>query len=253
VGLWRQVASTYRRIGHTYWSWAPSILLLALVIFVPLGLIDALALEVDVNSLNLDNGIKVAAALAAVGAVTMTGLLGEVFYSGAVAVSLTHPERGQAPPLREIAGRLRYGRLIGVDVLYVLIVAAGLLLAVVPGVLAFVWLGLAGPTVELEERTVRGALARSWRLVHGNFWLVFCVLVPVELVGDAIGDGVAGLVHGALGHNLLATWLAESASNIALSPIFAVAAVLLTIDLIAQRDGSGPSLNQTRPASVLSV
>lgn len=253
MGLGRQVGSTYRRIGRTYWSWAPSILLLAVVIFVPLGLIDALALEIDVNSLNLSSGIKVAAAIAAVGAVTTTGLLGEVFFSGAVAVSLTHPEQGQAPPLREIAGRLRYGRLIAVDILYVAIVAVGLLLAVVPGVLAFVWFGLAGPAVELEERTVRGALVRSWRLVRGNFPLVFLVLVPIEIVGDAIGDGLAGLVHGALGHNLFASWLAESASNIALSPVFAVAAVLLTIDLIAKRDGTGPSLNSAPPASVLSI
>ncbi len=249
----QRLLSTYGRIARTYWSWAPAILLLAVVIFVPLGLIDALAAEVSVESLDLSSGIKVAAAVAAVGAITATGLLGEVFFSGAVAVSLTHPEQGQAPPLREIAGRLRYGRLIVVDVLYVAIVAVGLLLAVVPGVLAFVWLGLAGPAVELEERTVRGALVRSWRLVRGNFRLVFMVLVPIEIAGDAIGDAVAGLVHGALGHNLLASWLAESLSNIVLSPIFAIAAVLLTIDLIRAADSEGPSLNSALSRNTLPV
>ena len=48
-------------------------------------------------------------------AITTTGLLGEVFYSGAVALSLTHPEHEQPPPLRELARRINYGRLIVVD------------------------------------------------------------------------------------------------------------------------------------------
>ena len=239
----RRLVSTYVRIGRTYRSWAGSILLLAFVVFVPLGLIDALVAEIDIESLDLGSGIKVAAVVATVGVVTATGLLGEVFFSGAVAVSLTHPHHERPPSLTEIARRLKYGRLIAVDIIYVLIVAGGLLLAFVPGALAFVWFGLAGPAVELEERTVRGALARSWRLVRGNFWLVFLVLAPIEVVGDALGSGVAQLVHAALGDTLLAGWLAESLSNIVLSPLFAVAAVLLTIDLIAEKDGGGPRLN----------
>ena len=45
------------------------------------------------------------------------------------------------------------------------------------------------------------------------------------------------LVHQPFGHSLLATWLAESLSNIVLTPVYAVAAVLLTLDLIAEKDG----------------
>ena len=112
-----------------------------------------------------------------------------------------------------------------------------------PGVLAFVWLGLAGPIVELENSKVRHALSRSVRLVRGNFWFVFWIMVPIELVGDALGEGVATGVHALLGHSFLAAWLAESASNIVLSPFFAVAAVLLTIELIHLKDGDGPRLN----------
>jgi hypothetical protein len=239
------------RIGRTYRSWAGSTLLLAFVVFVPLGLLDALVTEIDVESLDLGSGIKVAAVVATVGVVTATGLLGEVFFSGAVAVSLTHPRHERPPSLAEIARRLKYGRLIAVDLVYVLIVAVGLLLAFVPGALTFVWFGLAGPAVELEQRTVRGALARSWHLVRGNFWLVFWLLVPIEVVGDALGDGVANLVHAVLGDTLLASWLAESLSNIVLSPLFAIAAVLLTIDLIAAKDGDGPRLNSApAPASI---
>ena len=239
----RRVASLYARIARTYVSWAPSLLLLAVIVFLPLGLIDALSTTLDVDSLDLDSGLKIAALIAAISALTATSLIGEVFYSGAIAISLTHPEHERPPPLREIARRIDYRRLIAVDLLYVLIVVVGMLLFFVPGVVAFVYLGLAGPVIEIERHTVRGALARSWRLVRGRFWTVFAVLVPIELVGDSIGESGGRLVHDLLGETFLATWLAESVANFLFSPIFAVAAVLLTLDLIAEKDGAAPTLN----------
>ncbi|HET7508808.1 MAG TPA: hypothetical protein VFJ65_01025 [Solirubrobacterales bacterium] len=239
----RRIAATYGRIWRTYRSWASSIFALSLVVFLPLGLLDALSLQVNVDALDLTSGIKVAALALAVGAVAMTGLLGEVFFSGAIAISLTHPHGEEPPSPREIAGQIKYGRLILVDIAFVAIVALGLLLGFIPGLLAFVFLGLAGPVVEIEERSAHRALLRSFQLVRGNFWLVFWVMVPIEIAGDAIGNGLAGLVHHLFGDTFIATWLAESVSNIALSPVFAVAAVLLTVDLIAARDGVAPPLH----------
>lgn len=241
----RRLAATYRQIWRTYWSWAPSILLLAIIVFVPLGLLNALTMNVELDSLNVTNGIKLAAFALAVGVVTATGLIGEVFFSGAIAISLTHPHGEDPPGLREIARRLNYGRLIGVDLAFVAIVAAGLVLGFVPGVLAFVWLGLAGPLVELEGCSVGGALRRSLQLVRGGFWLVFCVLVPIEVVGDAIGSGLAALVHDLFGHTFLATWLAESLADAALAPIFAVAAVLLTVERMTAKEGSAPPVHSS--------
>jgi hypothetical protein len=245
VSLRRRLVATYVRIWRTYRGWAPSILLLAAIVFIPLGLLNALTLNVELDSLDITNGIKLAALALAVGAVTVTGLLGEVFFSGAIAVSLTHPHGEDPPPLREIARRLNYGRLIAVDLIFVALVAAGLLLGLVPGILAFVWLGLAGPVVELEDRTATAALRRSVALVRGNFWLVFLVLTPIEIVGDAVGGGLAALVHDLLGHTFVATWLAESLSDAALAPVFAVAAVLLTVELMREKDGEAPPVHLT--------
>lgn len=238
-----RLGSTYARIWSTYRAWASSLLVLAVVVFLPLGLLDALSFQVDVDSLDLTSGVKVAALVLAVGAVTMTGLLGELFFSGAIAISLTHPHGEQPPGLREIAGRIKYGRLIVVDLAFVAIVAVGLLIGLVPGVLAFVFLGLSGPIVEIEERSPLAALRRSFHLVRGSFWLVFWVLVPIEVFGDAIGSGLANLVHHQLGDTFVATWLAEAVSNIVLSPVFAVAAVLLTVDLIAAKENTAPPLH----------
>jgi hypothetical protein len=99
--------------------------------------------------------------------------------------------------------------------------------------------------VELEEQTAVGALRRSVSLVRGNFWFVFAVLAPIEILGDAIGGGLAALVHGLLGHTFLATWLAESIADAALSPVFAVAAVLLTVELMREKDGEAPPIHLT--------
>ena len=244
MSLARRLGGTYAEIARTYWSWAPTILLLALIVFVPLAAIDGLVSHVEVDQVDLDSGFKVFALALAIGAITATGLLGEVFFSGAVAAMLTHPRGERLPSMLAIARQLRYGRLIAVDIVYVLVVAIGLILFILPGALAFVWLGLAGPIVELEERGVGAALKRSFQLVRGNFWFVLWILLPIEIVGDALCEGIAGIVHGIAGHGYLATWLAEMLSNVLLSPVFAVAAVLVTIKLIAAKDGAAPQLHR---------
>jgi hypothetical protein len=246
VALARRTGSVYADMARVYRDWWSGILLLAVVVFVPLGLIDAAAAQVDVNSLNVDSGLKVFALLAAAGAVTTTGLLGEVFFAGAISISLTHPEHERPPPLSHIIRRVKYWRLIVLDVAYVVIVAVGLLILVVPGVVAFVLFGLSGPAVEIEERTVRGALARSYRLARTDFWLVFWVLVPIELIGDALGSAAEHLAHDLLGDSFFSTWISEAGSNIVLSPFFAIAAVLLLTRLIAAVEGSGPRIRSVR-------
>jgi hypothetical protein len=236
VSFPRRLGSFYWRIGRTYVSKAGSLLLLATIVFVPVGFLDAFTTGIEIETLDPGSLIKLAAAIGAVAAITMTGLLGEVFYSGAVAVSLTHPAGEKPPSIAEVARRLDYRRLILVDIAYVGLVIVGLVAFFIPGILVFVWFGLAGPVVELEGRSVRGALRRSASLVRHNFWLVFLVLAPVELAGDAFGELVGHLVHGALGDSFFATWLAEAAANIAFTPVFAIAAVLLTLELIEAKE-----------------
>jgi hypothetical protein len=224
-----ELISIYARIGRTYLRWAPSLLLLAVVVFVPLGLVHATAVHADVGRLDLGGGLNLFATVAALLALTATGLLGEVFYTGAVAISLTHPQEGRPPSLRQIASMVDYGPLIAIDLLYGALVAVGLVFFVVPGILAYVWLGLAAPVVEIEHRGIRAAFARSARLVRGKFWVVALVLIPIEVAGD--------LTHGLFGSELICEWMADTLSNVAFTPFYAVAAVLLTVDRIRAVDG----------------
>jgi len=246
VRHFRDLLSIYARIWRTYWHWAPSLLLLALVVFVPLGAIHALTLEAHIGSLDLGGGLHLLAIAGAVLALAATGLVGEVFYTGAVSILLTHPHDGQAPSLREIARTVKYGPLIAIDLLYGFGVAIGLVLFFFPGVLVFVWLGLTAPVVEIEHRGIAAAFRRSVELVRHKFWIVALVLIPLELAGDTLTNLATEATHGIVGSEFICEWLADVLSNIAFTPFYAVAAVLLTVDLIREK-GGGARLHPAPP------
>jgi hypothetical protein len=241
-----QLASVYLRIGRTYWRWAPSLLLLAVVVFVPLGLIHALTLQGNVSSFDFDSGLKLLALFGAVLALAATGLVGEVFYTGAVSILLTHPHDGEPPSMREIAGMIKYGPLIAIDLLYGFAVAVGLIFFFIPGVLIFVWFGLTAPVIEIEHQGIRGALRRSVELVRHKFWIVALVLIPIEIVGDVMTNLATEATHGLFGSEFICEWLADVLTNIAFTPFYAVAAVLLTVDLIREKGGGA----EVHPAPV---
>jgi hypothetical protein len=242
------VLALYARIWRTYIAWARPLLLVAVVVFVPLGLIHAVPVNVEATQLDLDSGFRIAATVLALLLLTTTGLLGEIFYTGAVAIALTHQHDGGPPSLREVARTISYGRLVAVDLIFGVLVAIGMIAFVVPGVLAFVYLGMAAPVVEIEHRSVRGAFARSARLVRGRFWRVLAILVPIEIASDAVSGGATGLAHSLLGGSIFAEWLADTSTNVLLTPFYAVAAVLLTLDLVAEKDGTRPRLHSSPPA-----
>lgn len=239
------VFALYRRIWRTYFAWAGTLLPLAFFVFVPLGLVHAIPVQVEATSLNLGSGLEIFGAGLALLLLVATGLLGEIFYTGAVAIALTHPHGDEPPSLLEVARMIRYRTLIAVDLIFGVLVAIGTLAFVVPGILVFVYLGLAAPVVEIERQGVRAALVRSFRLVRGHFWLVLAVLVPIEIASDVATSVATHLAHDQLGESLVAEWLVDTATNILLTPFYAVAAVLLTLDLIAARDGTGPRLHST--------
>jgi hypothetical protein len=167
-----------------------------------------------------------------------------VFFSGAIAASLTHPEDQEAPGFLKLARHISYGKLILVDILFTGAVVVGLIGILIGSFIVFIYLGLAGPIVEIEQRSVFGGFKRSFELVRGHFWMVAAVLIPIELVGDAINDGIVGLSHAAFGHGFLSAWIGESVGNIVTTPPLAVVIVLLTLELIHHHDGDGPVLNR---------
>lgn len=248
----RRLLGVYARLFSTYRAWAPNLLRLAATVFIPLGFIDALLEGVDTSSLDVTDGFKVAALLGALAAVTASSLFGEVFFSGAIAASLTQPEDEEQPGFLDLARHISYGKLIAVDLIFVATVFLGALVLFVGAFVAAVYFYLSGVVVELEKLGVREGFARSFRLVRGHFWMVAAVVLPIEIVGDAINDAFVGTAHHLLGHGLLAAWVGESAGNIVTAPVASVAIVLLALDLIHHRDGDAPTLKQ-RPAAIVAA
>jgi hypothetical protein len=239
----------YRRVLATCHAEAGYLLVLAAFVFVPLGLLDAAVDHAGSTHVGELSDLASAGLVALVLAQAVSALFGEVFYSGAVA-SLIAGAPGERRSPVAVARQLPYGRLIAVDLLLALGAALGLILLVVPGLLIFTWFALAPPVVEIEGRGVRAALRRSRQLVRGRFWTVLGVLAPIVVVTEALLTLVLEGVGSLLGHGLLAGWLADSAANVLLAPLYAVATVVLAVELIAEKDGSPSACAAGREAEV---
>ncbi|MBB3052753.1 hypothetical protein FHS23_003794 [Prauserella isguenensis] len=72
--------------------------------------------------------------------------------------------------------------LFGLTAVVTVVTIVGLLLLVVPGIVAYVFLSLAVPVLMWERGTVVDGLARSVQLVGGAWWRVFGVLVVALLI-----------------------------------------------------------------------
>jgi hypothetical protein len=239
----------YVRTARTYWRRAGYLLLLGLAVFIPLGLLDAVAdriQQVRIEDLGGFTDLGTYALLAAIVLQAVTSLIGEIFYSGAVAIALSHGEGSKPPPFRAIAKHLSYGRLIVVDLIVAAGTAIGLLLLVAPGLIFLTWFALAGPIIELEGTPVRAALRRSRELVRGHFWAVLMVVLPISIGSEFLSTVSLNWFQEVIHSHLLSDWAGEAASGILLSPIYAVAVVLMTLRLSAQKEpATSPAANST--------
>jgi hypothetical protein len=204
----------------------------AVVVFVPVGLLEALDNRIQEVDWDAFTDLEVLALIGIVAVHSSSALLGEVFYTGVVAAAVTQVRTGASHPFAEFVRTLPYGRLIAVDVLFSSIVAAGLLALVVPGLVFFTWFALAAAAVKLENRGVLSAFRRSRELVRGSFWRVFAVLVPLTLVTNALTDAAGALATAVLGDTLVADWVGSALAGVSLTPLYAVAVVVVAYELI---------------------
>jgi hypothetical protein len=238
VTAWR----FYVRTARTYWRRAGYLLALGIAVFVPLGLLDAVVDRLsEIHAEDFD-ALSDLGAIALVGgfvAQAATSLLGDVFYAGAVALALAGGEDSEPPSLVTVGRHLAYGRLIAVDIVFGVATAIGIVLLIVPGVVFFTWFALAGPVVELEGAGVKAAFRRSRQLVRGRFWTVFLVLVPITVATEALSTGILQVTHDVIHDALLSDWAGEAVFNVLLSPFYAVAAVLMTMEFSRAERSTG--------------
>ena len=126
--------------------------------------------------------------LTAAGEVISTALelLGSVFLSGFLCRIVGSAEHGQERcTIGQVFKTLPWSRLIRGDLLVVLIVVIGLILLVIPGLVAMTLLAIIGPVIEIEDKPVRTAVRQSAHLVRQKFWwVVLLATLPLAVVSE---------------------------------------------------------------------
>jgi hypothetical protein len=236
------VSRVLGELWRLYRAHLPALLVAGVVLFVPLGLLDALAdsLFEDVDA---SSGLEIAGAAAGAMGTAALSLLGEVLYAGFVAAVVIEEHGGEHHSMRDLVRSLPFGRLIGADLLYVLVVVLGLLLFVVPGLVVLTWFALVAPAVKIEGLGIAEALRRSRALVRPRFWPVFALVVPLALVTDLISDTAFSGALSAFGDSLVGEWAGSAASELLTAPFLALVVVVLFFEL----RGTGPTSSSRTP------
>lgn len=220
----RAALGTYRR--HT-----ARVAVIALVIFVPLTLADIFVTRLSEALLDDVGPVLAAFLLVAALALTSGELVAVEFFAGLLDRLVDEDQYGRAPvTLGENVRSLPHARLALASLLVWAITSAGTAILIVPGIVAFTFLSLSGPIINVERRGVIAGLRHSVRLVRGHFWLVFaCVTLPLvaeEAIVAALHD--VQVFHGAVAFFLLEVGLAVTLGSVIALNETTIALALMT-------------------------
>jgi hypothetical protein len=210
------------------------LLVVALLLFVPFGLVDALAgslIEVEAEEdasvgqvLGLAAGIMLHIA---------TASFGEVFYAGMAMAAVTESMEGK--PRSSIGRLLRslpVGRLVAVDLISSFGLALGLVLLVVPGLMLFARYVLAAPVLKIEGLSIGAAFRRSSELSRGHRWFVLLLLGGLYLVTEGLTAVLQDGAVEAIGHSLPSDWAIAVVVGVVITPVWAVGLCVVAWTLI---------------------
>lgn len=186
------VARLVRQALRCFRAQAPAILAVAsLVVLGPTVLVE-LAEEWAAHHDATAGNVALAGGAAVLAAVL--GTVGSTFLAGLLDTLVGHHLHGH--PFHGLGATFRslpYGRLIAADLLVALLVVAGTLLCVVPGLVAYTLCAIVGPVIIIEDASVGVALRRSASLVWSSFWLVFVSVTTVTVLEIVIEESLEHL------------------------------------------------------------
>ena len=140
----------------------------------------------------------------------------------------------------------RFGSMMAVIILTALVVGAGTLACIIPGIIFAFMFSFAVPEVVLENRTAMDAMKRSWQLANYDFWKVVVTLFALSLLVGLISMALAtpfslALVSLAGEDNMmLFQTLARSVNTLVqviVQPIQIIGTILLYYDLRIRHEG----------------
>jgi len=172
---------------------------------------------------------------------TFVSVLVSLIACGAITISISDMCLGNKPSVARSYGKI-FGKMLGklfvANLLQMLFVFIGLILLIVPGVIAAVWLLLTPSVVMLEGLGGMNALKRSKALGQGFYWRNFGVLLLVMVICGVLG-AILGAILGALFGTVLGNFgfrliyvLAQTLS----APLSLITIVLLYYDLRVRKE-----------------
>jgi hypothetical protein len=228
------VRDTCRLIAHVYVEQARFLLIVAVLLFVPIGLVEALVgplIELETEE-NLSAWQVVGLLFGVVFHVAVASG-GEVFYAGVAMAAVTQAMEGkQRSSLGRLLRTIPYGPLILVDLISALGLGVGLALLIVPGVLLFARYVLAAPLLKIEGLGVWDAFRRSRELSRGHRWFILLLLGSLFLVTDVMTSVLQGGAFELLGHTLLSDWAIAVVVGVVVTPVWAVGLCVVTWRLL---------------------
>lgn len=213
------LGSVLTRVFQTYGNEIALILPLALVVSLIAAVLDALANRATETLLYTLIRVVVDSAAAMI----FAGLVIEIVrrnLSGEAKTSLGDMLGSVWPVLLN---------LIVASILYGLGVAVGLFLLIVPGLILLTWWALIAPVIVVERVGIIDSFGRSRRLVDGNGWAVFGVVLIILLISALISLLLVVLfsVIGGFAGSLIGIFIA----GIIVKPLGALAAPIMYFDL----------------------
>jgi hypothetical protein len=229
-------------------DWAPLTGIAALVLipltFIQLWVTQTMVSSVDVFATDAEfAAMTIQLVLVTVVFLVVQLLIAQPFLVAAISRAAADAYLGEQVTL---GGTLRYAlsrlpAILWVTVITLVVTTAGLLLLIIPGIIAAVRLTLAPAVVVVEDVRGTKAIGRSWNLTAGHFWRVLGTLILsgiITAVGAAIIQIPAELITTMIGPD---GWpvsaLGSAVASALITPFSLLIVVLLYFDLRVRKEG----------------
>ena len=233
------VGNVLTRTFQTYRDQFTLLIPAALVLFVPVALLNALIIS--------GGGVLAALIAAAVGIVATYWFQGMVveavrdILDGRRDHSVGSLFRSAAPVVAP---------LIGAGLLAGLAIGIGLILLIVPGLILLTIWAVIAPVIVVERTGVFQAFGRSRQLVRGHGWQVFGVIVVLFLLQVAVSAVVQAILVG-VADSFIGYFFADLIVRVLVAPLAAIAAAVMYFELKARHGEPLPEMaGAAAPAGV---
>jgi hypothetical protein len=222
------IGSVFERIFSTYGKQFGLLIGIALVIFIPVAIVNGLVLADKTTAL----GLLVS---------TIVTWIGTYWYQGTVVLAaedMLDGRRDHTIGSLMSASAPFIPSLIGAGILAGIGITIGLILIIIPGLFLITIWAVIAPVIVLEKTGVLGSFGRSTELTKGNRWRVFGVLVLIFIVTAIVGGIVNGIFRSIIdGFGGVA--IGDLLVHVLLAPLSALAAAILYFGLKQVHDGGG--------------